>query len=178
MAKRAALLLAFALSCLPAAASAGCASGQTPNDEDIEGISVSRAGFPVMSRPTYEFRFERYNERYYATLTARESVPLRGDYNLRSPDAWPTFVAILERDGFYSLRLTPNPNFALLDPPVDSVAVTRCKVTTSIGLASTLEAAEYDEHFKRYQKLLEDLQTAIFALPWEPVPTPSPARTP
>jgi hypothetical protein len=50
-------------------------------------------------------------------------VPLKGEYNLSGSDAWPTFVAILERDGFYSLRLTP--------------------------------------------KLLDDLQTAVFALPWE-----------
>gem|GEM_PF-6426383 len=59
-------------------------------------------------------------------------MPLKGEYNLSGSDAWPTFVAILERDGFYSLRLTP--------------------------------------------KLLDDLQTAVFALPWESVPTASPAR--
>jgi hypothetical protein len=111
-------------------------------------------------------------------LTAKESVPLKGSYTLRDAGAWSTFVGILERDGFYSLRLTPNPKFALLDPPSDSVSVTRCKVTTSIGLASTLQGVVEDGAFKRYLKLLDDMQTAIFALPWVPVPAPSPTVSP
>jgi hypothetical protein len=176
-----AFLLALVLAAIPSIAYAGCAPGQTPGDGDIESVSITRFSGGT-TEPSFGFTMLAAAgllgapRRCEATLDSLANAPFKGNYDLVDCGVWDSIVALLHRDGFDSLRLTPNGNGVFLDNPGDTIMVQRCKVTTSLMTAATAfgSGAADDTNFARLAALLKDLQRLVLALPWKPVPSPTP----
>ncbi len=92
-------------------------------------------------------------------------------------------VSTLRDWDFYSIRLRETP-MPYMDGPLDTVAVMRCGVVTVVGTLGTaglpFEADLRDPETDRFMKLVNALQTSIFAWPWskerlDPLPSPAPS---
>ena len=132
--------------------------------------------------PTFDAIFQLY---YFkgdpnalsARLNAKGHVALHGSFSESDARTFPVLRDVLRRDAFYDLRLTPQ-RASYLDGAVDGVSVTRCSVETTVGMIVGGEFDNTNGQMDRLLKLLNDLQTAIFALPWKPVPSLSPTPSP
>lgn len=94
-------------------------------------------------------------------------MKLRGDFVAADPQrTFADVLAVLERDHFFEMRLSPTAS-PYIDGPEDVVTVVRCGVTTSLGtIALGPEVDLNDAQGKAFFSLGDDLRNAIFSQAW------------
>lgn len=110
------------------------------------------------------------------TLSAKRAVKLHGDFVAADPQrTFAGVLAVLERNRFFEMRLTPvSPRY--LDGPEDAVTVVRCGVTTTLGTVAPGGQVDLDDaQAKAFFSLGNDLRNAIFSEGWTRS-TPPPAN--
>jgi hypothetical protein len=165
-------LIVAALVLLPICARAGCGPGETPTYQDIQFVEVKRYALVGSQHPRFTATFDqRYSgpakrDLVYAMLYSGSKMPIAGTFVLDNAATLAPLQRVLEKDRFYQLKLTPTSTHMYLDGPEDSIKVTRCGVATVFGYG-VHSFVERDAQWDRLTQLLDDLQSAIYAMAWQ-----------
>ena len=170
---RMAIILA-AVTLLPICARAGCGPGERPTYQDIQSVIVKRFALVGHDYPRFTASFDqRYfgpakRELVLASLDSDRRMPIAGNFTLENSATLAPLQHVLENDRYYELKLTPTNAHLYLDGPEDTIEVTRCSVTTTLGYA-VHSFVEHDAQWDALTHVLDDLQRVIYAMPWQRV---------
>lgn len=145
-------------------------------------MKIAQGSLTGADWPRYSYEAVTYPQRgAYAgrtdvTLSAKRAVKLHGDFVAADPQrSFAGVLAVLERDRFFEMRLSPT-KVMYIDGPEDVVTVVRCGVTMTLGtIPLGGEVALNDAQAKAFFSLESDLRNAIFSEEWTRA-TPPPAN--
>ncbi|MBV8373116.1 MAG: hypothetical protein JOY69_07625 [Candidatus Eremiobacteraeota bacterium] len=165
---------------LPIPVAATCEPGAAPSYGDITYIKISQFSLTGIRHPSFHYEatvipsFGVRKGYATATLIADREVKFQGSFV--AVDARRTFsdtVAVLERDGYFNLRLNPSSTL-YIDGPEDAITAARCGISTTLGTVSMGGEIDLnDAQFQRFLQLEDDLRYVIFSERWVPQ-TPHP----
>lgn len=154
-----------------------------PSYQDIRYAKIVQYSLTGTGWPRYAYEAVTYPQigavagRTVVTLSAKRAVKLHGGFVAADPQrSFSDVLAVLERDRFFEMRLSPT-KVRYIDAPEDVVTVVRCGVTTSLGTIAQggAEVGLDDAQGKAFFSLENDLRNAIFSENWmRPSPSPIP----